>query len=318
MQTDSTDGAVKLGAFLVVLGGMGVYSSLKRFKQRRCIEDTPSSEIRSAAQGLVEIQGHALPRFGSSYRCMIGRPCVYRDLKIEKYVKRGKNSSWETVFQETEGAEFIVSDGTGIAQVLVSSADLMLLENPTLWVNLTNEARERLAESHGARVEGLSPDLGFFSLFTGRSLRVTERVIRVAGPVYVRGYFQTVKEMNPYLIEPQYLNFLARIGELRKQPSWKMKAFDLDRDGRITENEIAKGSEKLLYLAKGEVTPEEKTERVAIQGILRFAPEHGLVIGDSHQEFLIKRLGSSNVFRLIGGAAAIAAGVGVFIALVVS
>lgn len=313
MSSNSNDGAIKLGALLIMLGGAAVYSSLKRFKQRRRIQDTPSSDISSAAQGLVEIQGHALPRYGSSYRCMDGRACVYRDLKIEKYVTRGKSSSWETVFVETEGADFIISDGTGIAQVLVTSADLVLVEKPKLLANFPVETRAQFAERYGKRVEGLSPT---FSLFGGRSIRITERLIRVAGPVYVRGYFQTVQEMNPYLIEPQYLNFLARIGEMRKQPSWKSKAFDLNRDGRITEDEIAKGSEKLLYFAKGEVTPEEKTERVAIQGLLRFAPEHGLLIGDAYQEFLIGRLGSLNMLRLVGGAAAIAAGVGVFVALV--
>lgn len=87
-----------------------------------------------------------------------------------------------------------------------------------------------------------------------------------------------------------------------------MKSFDLNADGVIDEEELTKGARKLFYQSKNAIGPDEKPEPVALQGAFRHDPTHGLIIGDSHQSQLSKKIGSRNALSIIGGATMIAAG----------
>jgi hypothetical protein len=301
----------KVVVFLVILGSTLLLRGWRRHWQKRRIQDTPCSDIRSAAQGLVEVQGFALPGYGEGFICLQDRGCVFRRIRIEEWVKKDKNSRWVKVLEEDEGGEFIVSDGTGIARVIVNQADLLLDAMTYPWKVLTTAQQQLLVDRYGKRVRGLEmPGGGFWSGLTRREFRVIESVIRIGSPVYIRGYFESLQSRAPYLISPRFLAFLAKIEDLRKNPAERMKAFDLDRDGKISEFELMKGAERLLYLAKDDIDAGETMEQVAVEGLIRYTPLHGLLIGDSHQEPLLRRIGGKGTLKLIGGAALIAAAFG--------
>lgn len=307
------EGIIKVGAALVFFGGTFLFSGLKRHRQLKTIEDTASSEIRSAAQGLAEFQGHALP-FRKPYESSEGRPVVYRDLKIQAYTRRGKRSSWETVHHETQGEQFVISDGTGLALVYVNEAEFILNEKKTEWRSFPPETQVDLIRRYGGFVSGLSLGGGGFFSFTPK-YRFVEQMIPVGSPVYLRGSFRTTEGLSPYLIDPVHLQFLGKLLSLRKEPGGKAKAFDLNRDGKIEEAEVARGSEKMLYQAKSGVELGERPEPVVLQGMLRSDPNHGLMIADCYQDHLNQKLGSMNALRIFGGITMIAIGVGVLTGL---
>lgn len=311
--SSTNDGTFKIAFYLIAGGTVSLISGLKRIRQLRKIEDTPCSDIRSAPQGMVEIEGHALP-FKQPYENRRGKAVVYRDFKIEQKVSSGKNSHWKTVYSETEGTEFIVSDGTGLAHIEITGAELIIKENVHQWSSIPREEKLSLVSRYGSKVNGLPT--GQESIFSfKRIFRVRERELLIGAPVYVRGSFQTVKERAPYVISPLHLRFLEKLAELKKQPGGRLKAFDLNRDGTIEEDELAKGSEKLLYQSKSAVEGEDKPERVAVQGVFRHESVHGLTVGDSHQHQLLRKLSSWNSLRVIGGAILIAAGAGLVVSL---
>lgn len=307
--SSANDGAVKLAFYLIGGGCVSLYSGLKRIRQLRKIEDTPCSDIRSAPQGLVEIEGHVLP-FRECFENRDGKAVAYRDFKIEKKVSRGKSSHWQTVHSETQGTEFVVSDGTGLAKVDVTGGELILKENIMGWSSLSSEEKAALFTRYGSMVSGLpTGNDGFFS-FRG-TFRIREKNLLIGAPIYVRGSFHTLKGANPYVISPQHLRFVGKLVELKTRVGGRMKAFDLNRDGTIDEAELSKGSEKLLYQSKSAIQADDKPEPVALQGVFRHEAVHGLTVGDSHQHQLLRKLSSWNQVRVIGGAVLIAAGVGV-------
>ncbi len=306
-----SDGPLKLAVFLIAGGGASLFGGLRRLRKLRQIQDTPCSEIRSAPQGLVEVEGHAL-----FYREQLtnseGKSAAYHAIKFEKLVSRGKNSNWVTLYNECLGDSFIFSDGTGIALVEVAKADLLLQEKTHEWRKISNDEKAALILRYGAKVRGLpSGEEGVFSIQS--RFRVVESFILDGAPVYVRGSFQTSVSNASYTIPTLHLRFLEKLIRLKKEPTGRAKAFDLNRDGKIDEAELSKGSEKLLYQSRHAILPEDRPEPVSIQGTFRHDQTHGLTIGDSHQTHLTRKLSSWNLLRIIGGALLIASGVGVLV-----
>lgn len=110
----------------VVGFGFGVFSFFRGFRilrNKRLIENTPTSKCRSVAMGLVELSGSAVGEV--TVPSLIGKiPCFCSQLKIERYEKRGKNSSWHTVHQELQAHPFFLEDDTGRVKVDPAGAEL--------------------------------------------------------------------------------------------------------------------------------------------------------------------------------------------------
>jgi len=115
------------GFIWVLLGaGFGVllfFQGFKLLRNKRLIENTPTSKCRSVALGLAEVCGTAqgeakLPSLVSNI------PCYVSQVRVERYVKRDKNSGWEKVHEEMQGIVFQVADETGRVRVDPDGAEL--------------------------------------------------------------------------------------------------------------------------------------------------------------------------------------------------
>ena len=76
----------------------GAWWFLQRFSQARHLLDTPTSKIRSAAQGYVEscrvLRDSADPQLPGP---LTHTPCLWWRYKIEEYTSNGKKRSWRTL-----------------------------------------------------------------------------------------------------------------------------------------------------------------------------------------------------------------------------
>lgn len=81
-------------------------------KQKRLIENMPTSKVRSIAMGLVEIFGKVAPSkiLKSPFS---NKDCVYYKYTIEEYRRTGKHSRWVTVKKGEEVVHFYLEDDTG-------------------------------------------------------------------------------------------------------------------------------------------------------------------------------------------------------------
>lgn len=104
-----------LAAFVGFVIGVGSFiGSFKRMREKRLIENTPTSKVRSIAMGLVELKGKAVA--SPSYKLkspFSGKPCVYYRYTIEEFKKRRKNSEWVTIRNFSPKTFFFLQDETG-------------------------------------------------------------------------------------------------------------------------------------------------------------------------------------------------------------
>jgi hypothetical protein len=105
--------------------GFGVYSFFRGFRvlrNKRIVENTPTSKCRSIAMGLVEVQGTAAGE--RTIPSLVGQlPCFCSQVKIERWQKSGKSHRWVKVHEEKTGIPFLLEDSTGRVKVDPAGAE---------------------------------------------------------------------------------------------------------------------------------------------------------------------------------------------------
>ncbi|MFA6004741.1 MAG: hypothetical protein WC881_11820 [Elusimicrobiota bacterium] len=101
-------------ATLLILGSgpLALSWGLGCLREKRLIENTPTSKVRSAAMGLVELSGQAVPRTLLQAPCT-GRECCWWCCRVQEYKRSGKNSRWVTVKEIGSQDMFYLQDSTG-------------------------------------------------------------------------------------------------------------------------------------------------------------------------------------------------------------
>lgn len=113
-------------ATIGVCGGLYLFFRGFRILQRkRLIVNTPTSKIRSAALGLVEINGLALGPYTITAP-VTGRACYYYRTLGWELRKSGKNEEWRQVADESFHVPFFVDDNTGLQLINPQGAEMDL------------------------------------------------------------------------------------------------------------------------------------------------------------------------------------------------
>src|SRR5438445_10770376 len=92
-------------------------------QRKRLILNTPASKIRSAAMGLVEINGLATGPY-TMIAPITGVPCYYFRTTAWQWQQRGKNSEWVQVADESMHVPFFLDDNTGRVLVDPQGAEM--------------------------------------------------------------------------------------------------------------------------------------------------------------------------------------------------
>jgi hypothetical protein len=102
---------VALAAVGAVAGVYWFYRGFRLLQRKRLILNTPSSKIRSASMGLIEISGEAVGPYIMSSPLRQIECYYYRSLAWE-LKQQGKDSEWVKVAEETLHVPFYVDDNT--------------------------------------------------------------------------------------------------------------------------------------------------------------------------------------------------------------
>lgn len=208
--------------FWVCLTGLAALCLLilaqRALSRARLIEDTPTSRIRSAAQGYVELIGTADTLPGPEIVAPLTQvPCVWYSYRIEeRRTERSggrQRSRWATVETGVSTDLFLIRDGTGEcvidpegAQVTPSGADT--------WYGSTRRPAHR-------------PTRPFLS---AGAYRYTERRLLSGDPLYAIGHFETHGHADRASVKD---DVAALLRLWKRRPEDYLRAFDANGDGTI-------------------------------------------------------------------------------------
>ena len=201
----------------------GAWWCLRRWSQARHLLDTPTSKIRSAAQGYVELYGvlHALPETDIRGP-LTGKPCLWWRYRIEEYQSSGKKNSWRVVERGSSEAWLRLADGTGECLIDPRGAEV----RPMVRDSWEGYLRHPLGAAKP----------GFWSfLNNGKRYRYVEERLHDGQPLYAIGDFRThgAAQQGFDLQEAQGLV----IREWKGDFAGLLRRFDGDGNGQLDERE---------------------------------------------------------------------------------
>ena len=160
----------------------GTFLFLRGFSMLRCkrlIMNTPSSKIRSASMGLVEISGTAKgPQTVPAG--ITGEACYYYRAMAWQLKYSGRNREWKKVADESLYVPFFIEDATGDALVDPQGAEL------DIHCNLKDELGSSFFGS-GMMPENTSRFLLRYGLSMSEKIRLEEYCIKPGDPLFVLG-----------------------------------------------------------------------------------------------------------------------------------
>jgi hypothetical protein len=261
--------ALNLGA--AVIGGG--WFAFRWMHVARVIEDTPTSRVRSAAQGYVELEGRARPLAGTTNLApMTQRDCVWWRYRVqhrsESAGRGGRRERWQTVASGRSGQPFLIDDGTGECIVQPADAEVLAAESTT-WYGATPWPTSAPGKA------GLGTD--------GRDYRYFEERIHVHEQVYALGSFRSVSGTGNGVTEDAVRALLA---QWKEDQDALGRRFDRDRDGSISleEWEAARAEARLTV-------ERQRAERPAADAL------HVLGRPDNEQLYLLASFKAAHVAR---------------------
>jgi hypothetical protein len=159
----------------------GLYFFMRGFRllaRKRLLLNTPTSKIRSASLGLIEVSGRATGPY-SLTAPVTGSPCyLYRTI-VWRQGEEGKTHEWKKVAEETLNVFFFLDDGTGQLLVNPAAAELDLhcdfrQAYDQTWISRLPDRVTAFLDRHG-----IAPG--------GDHLRIEEWTIRPNAVLYIVG-----------------------------------------------------------------------------------------------------------------------------------
>ncbi len=210
-------------AVLLTISVGGFVFTFLSLHKARLMENTPTSRIRSAAQGYVELKGYARLMPGPDIVSPLsGARCTWWQYKVERretvYRNGKRRSEWRTIAAGTSESLFLLVDDTGDCVVDPQGATI----RPSLrrqWRGRTPRP-ERIPEKPGWLQSG--------------DYRYTERLLQVGDPLYALGWFRSQGQVHEYQ-EAEDLRELLR--EWKADHADLVRRFDANGDGLIDAGE---------------------------------------------------------------------------------
>lgn len=205
----------------VALGG--AWLCLRRLYQARHLLDTPTSKIRSAAQGYVELYGVLQAQPDSPMVAPLsGKPCLWWRFRIEEHRTEKSRSTWSTLERGVSESCLLLDDGTGHCLIDPRGAEV----HPSIrevWSGNTRHPR------------GVAPTGLLAWISSAKLYRYTEERLHADQPLYAIGDFHSGGGGRQGLD----LNAAqtAVIREWKSDFAGLLSRFDSDGNGQLDEQE---------------------------------------------------------------------------------
>lgn len=199
--------------FHLVLMCIAFYFFYKKIKIARVLIDTPTSKIRAAAQGFVEIKGRCR-QIAPLFSPLSNTSCTWYKYKVEQLKSSGNNQRWQIIEEGTSTVGFYLFDVTGECMVHPDGA-LIYPHRKKCWYG--DNARP---------IHGLTSNFSFM-----KSYRYTEEVLINEMPIFSQGMYHTFRPRAPEL------DFSHVMSEWKRDYKNLLKKYDTNGNGELDPQE---------------------------------------------------------------------------------
>lgn len=214
-------------AIVVVIATAAFFGVAHYLKRARIIEDTPTSRIRSAAQGYVELVGHGELMQGPPIIApLTGTTCTWYHYKIEEKTesfdsKGRRQTRWRTIESGTSDSLFLLRDDTGECVIDPEGAEVTPASTD-VWYGNTPGWPGGIPARRGG-------------LFSTGQYRYTERRMHPGDPLYAIGSFRT--DGGAYETPTVREEVRVLLSNWKKDQAALLQRFDRNGDGQIDLDE---------------------------------------------------------------------------------
>jgi len=282
-------------AALIGAGGYTLWLSFATWNKIRVLQNTPTSRVRSAAQGFVELSGRALPQINTELKApLTGMPCVWWRFKVEDRNGSGKSVNWSIVHKDTSAMPFVLDDGTGQCLIDPEGADVYPAET-SIWYGDSDWPELRIPNGTGlfdSVVDGI---------FSGR-YRYTEYRLMQDKPIVAIGSYHSRGGAS---IENPDIAVAALLREWKADQDQLLSRFDINRDGVLSADEWEMARTAARQYVNEDQTAESQTAGVSI--LCKPADGRPFVLAASDPSALLKQLYQKASISFIAFLATVAA-----------
>ena len=201
--------------------------SIRMFHRARLIEDMPTSKIRSASQGYVELFGKAVCLDGPEITApLTGLPCAWYSFSIEERSQHG-NNKWRRIDHGISDELFLIKDATGECVIDPDGANVTPSVTETWYGSRPNHALDSL-KLHPA-IDVVTKTLAM----TSAPYRYTEKRLNLNEPLYAIGEFASVGTDYRKEVDHIVRDLLNKL----KRDKKRLAKYDENQDGNIDQEE---------------------------------------------------------------------------------
>jgi hypothetical protein len=202
---------------ILALGGLGIgvlFFLLKRFKKRiETIEKAPRTDVAHLQEGLHKTCGTSVALDKPIVSPLTQTECIFYHFRVEELqtshsTMRNRNgttrttssqSSWVTVVNDRQAVPCGLEDETGMAQVDLLGAEMLLKTSAPKQSSFFNSCPAELQETLKRRY-----DFSTKGLLLSKSLRYTEMIIRPGDKLFVLGNVATNDGERPTFVKGEH------------------------------------------------------------------------------------------------------------------
>lgn len=294
---------MELSAFFALaaacaLCAVGGWLWVSRWSRVRHLLDTPTSRIRSAAQGYVELVGVLRERDAPSLVAPLsGERCLWWRYRIEEYADRDGRHSWRVIERGTSEGWLRLADATGECLIDPRGAEVL----PSFRRSWTGDLRH----PRGVPAHGWLDWLG-----GGRKYRYVEERLHAGEPLYAIGEF-SIAGGGRQGFDPDRAQ-AAVIRQWKGDFAGLLQRFDRDANGRLDEREWQRV--RLAATLEAEDRHRSASAAPAVARLARPGEARPFVLSSHGEEALVRRCywqAAAGALACLGGALWLAAQLGI-------
>ncbi len=296
--------------YCVIGLGAGIYwfvAGFRELKQKRTIQDIPTSKIATGAVGTnVEIKGQVICDEEKVIPAPISEtPSVFYSIEIQKLVRNKNSSYWKSIDRFYSDKGFFVDDGSGAdALVYIEGATVKRKGKPAefqLASNNFNTMPPLLSQAltkNAAKLKRFK--LKSTSWLFSDKYRFLEWYFKPSDSIYVLGFAESGLKV-PKRRKLKFKTFLKAKKLVASDPKLK-KRFDSNKDGVLTPEELEWGAKVIGEQLDAKYDKKQTKELVSkTKMIFKHKKPHPFIVSNMHEENLVKSIAMTSTLKMIGG-----------------